>query len=109
MVVQRGSASELTSWIPLDQKNMIAAHDVVARGADGAALVSPEVVVVTMKPKADGEPTNVTIRGVTLKGQEVRGGIKIVQRPQLRAGPQRDHRGREDRRPRAGARRWARW
>jgi len=78
MVVQRGSGSELTSWIPIDQKNMIMAHDVVARGADGAALVSPEIVVVTMKPKADGEPTNVTIRGVTLKGQEVRGGIKIV-------------------------------
>ena len=109
MVVQRGSASELTSWIPIDQKNMIAAHDVVARGPDGAALVSPEIVVVTMKPKADGEPTNVTLRGVTLKGQEVRGGIKIVARPQLRARPRRDHRGREDRQPRAGARRWARW
>ena len=78
MVVQRGSGSELTSWIPLDQKNMIVAHDVVARGPDGAALVSPEVVVVTVRPKADGEPTNVTIRGVTRKGQEVRGGIKIV-------------------------------
>jgi putative ABC transport system permease protein len=78
MVVQRGSMSEMTSWIPLDQRNMIVAHDVVARGSDGAALVSPEVVVVTMKPKADGEPTNVTIRGVTLKGQEVRGGIEIV-------------------------------
>jgi putative ABC transport system permease protein len=78
MVVQRGSMSELTSWIPIDQKNMIVAHDVVAHGADGAALVSPEVIVVTMKPKADGEPTNVTIRGVTLKGQEVRGGIRIV-------------------------------
>ena len=78
MVVQRGSASELTSWIPLDQRNMIVAHDVVARGPDGAALVSPEIVVVTVKPKADGEPTNVTLRGVTLKGQDVRGGIKIV-------------------------------
>lgn len=78
MVVQRGSASELTSWIPLDQRNMIVAHDVVARGSDGAALVSPEVVVVTVRPKADGEPANVTIRGVTLTGQVVRGGIEIV-------------------------------
>ena len=78
MVVQRGSASELSSWIPLDQRNMIVAHEVVARGPDGAALASPEIVVVTMKPKADGEPTNVTIRGVTLKGQEVRGGIEII-------------------------------
>ena len=78
MVVQRGSMSEMTSWIPLDQRNMIVAHDVIARGSDGAAMVSPEVVVVTMKPRADGEPANVNIRGVTLKGQEVRGGIRIV-------------------------------
>jgi ABC-type lipoprotein release transport system permease subunit len=78
MIVQRGSASELSSWIPLEQRNMIVAHDAVARGADGTALASPEIIVVTMKPKADGEPTNVTIRGITLKGQEVRGGIKIV-------------------------------
>ena len=78
MVVQRGSASELTSWIPMDQKNMITAHEAIARGADGAAMVSPEIVVVTVKPKADGQPTNVTLRGVSLKGQEVRGGISIV-------------------------------
>ncbi len=78
IVVQQGSMSELTSFITLDHRNMIAAHEAVARGADGAALVSPEVVVVTMKPKANGEPANVTIRGVTLKGQEVRGGITIV-------------------------------
>lgn len=78
MVVQRGSASELTSWVPLDQKNMISVHDTVARGPDGQPLVSPEVVVVTVKNKADGSPTNITIRGMTRRGVEVRGGITIV-------------------------------
>jgi putative ABC transport system permease protein len=78
MVVQRGSASELTSWVPLDQRNMIVAHELVAKGADGVPLASPEVIVVTSKPKADGQPTNVTIRGISTKGVEVRGGIQIV-------------------------------
>jgi len=79
MVVQRGSASELTSWVPLDQRQMIVVRDEVARGADGAPLASPEDVVVTMKAKKDGEPTNISVRGVTPKAFEVRSGIKIVQ------------------------------
>ena len=79
MIVQRGSASELTSWIPQDQKNLIMVRDEVARGADGQPLASPEVVIVTMKPKKDGEPTNITVRGVVPRAFEVREGIKIVQ------------------------------
>ncbi|PYQ38450.1 MAG: hypothetical protein DMF77_24060, partial [Acidobacteria bacterium] len=79
MIVQRGSASELTSWIPLDQRQMIVVRDEVARGADGQPLASPEDVVVTMKPKKDGEPTNITVRGVSPRAFEVRSGIKIAQ------------------------------
>jgi putative ABC transport system permease protein len=79
MIVQRGSASELTSWIPIDQRNMIVVRDEVARGADGQPLASPEDVVVTMKPKKDGEPTNISVRGLTPRAFEVRSGIKIVE------------------------------
>jgi ABC-type lipoprotein release transport system permease subunit len=79
MIVQRGSASELTSWIPLDQRQMIVVRDEVERGADGQPLASPEDVVVTMKPKKDGEPTNITVRGVTPRAFAVRSGIKMVE------------------------------
>jgi len=79
MIVQRGSASELTSWIPLDQRQMIVVRDEVERGADGQPLASPEDVVVTMKPKKDGEPTNITVRGVSPRAFAVRGEIKIVE------------------------------
>ena len=79
MIVQRGSASELTSWIPLDQRQMIVVRDEVERGKDGQPLASPEDVVVTMKPKKDGEPTNISVRGVSPRAFEVRSGIKIVQ------------------------------
>ncbi len=79
IVVQRGSASELTSWVPLDQRNLIVVDSRVARGADGQPLASPEIVVVGSKPRrADGQPTNVTIRGVSPKAFVVRGGIEIV-------------------------------
>ena len=79
IVVQRGSASELTSWVPLDQRNLIVVDSRVARGADGRPLASAEIVVVSSKPRrADGQPTNVTMRGVSPKAFEVRGGIEIV-------------------------------
>lgn len=80
MVVQRGSASELTSWVPLDHRNKIVVDPRVAVGSDGRPMASPEIVVVGAMPRrGDGLQTNVTIRGVTPKAFEVRGGIDIVQ------------------------------
>ncbi len=78
VVVQPGSGSELTSAVPLEHVNQLAVDSRVARGADGRPLASPEIVVVANKEKMNGEPTNVTIRGVTPKAFEVRGGITIV-------------------------------
>ena len=47
MIVQRGSASELTSWIPIEHRNLIVVREEIARAADGQPLASPEDVVVT--------------------------------------------------------------
>lgn len=80
IVVQRGSASELTSWVPLEHRNLIVVDSRVARGADGQPLASPEIVVVSNMPRrTDGVPANVSVRGVTRKAFEVRGGIEIRQ------------------------------
>jgi putative ABC transport system permease protein len=80
MVVQRGSASELTSWVPLDHRNKVVVDSRVAVAADGRPLVSPEIVIVGSMPRrVGGVPTNVTIRGVSPKAFEVRGGIQITQ------------------------------
>jgi putative ABC transport system permease protein len=79
MIVQRGSGSELTSAISLAHRNLLVVDQRVARGADGQPLFSPEIVVVANLPKADtGAPTNVTVRGVTPRAFEVRGGVRIV-------------------------------
>jgi putative ABC transport system permease protein len=80
MVVQRGSASELTSWVSIDHRNKIVVDPRVATSADGRPLASPEIVVVGAFPRrTDGIAVNVTIRGVTPRTFEVRGGIEIKQ------------------------------
>ena len=80
IIVQRGSASELTSGVPLDQRNQIIVDDRVARGADGQPLASWDWVIVISAPKVtDGQPTNVTFRAVPPKAYEVRGGIEVVE------------------------------
>jgi putative ABC transport system permease protein len=80
MIVQRGSGSELTSAVPLADRNMIVVDDRVARDASGQPLASWEWVVVLGLPKiTDGMPANVTLRAVTPRAFEVRGGITVVE------------------------------
>jgi putative ABC transport system permease protein len=80
IVVQRGSGSELTSAVPLPDRNMIVVDDRVARDAQGQPLASWELVVVIGLPRAsDGQPANVTLRAVTPRAFEVRGGIRVVE------------------------------
>jgi putative ABC transport system permease protein len=80
IVVQRGSGSELTSEVPLADRNMIVVDDRVARDAQGQPMASWELVVVLGLPRAsDGQPANVTLRAVTPRAFEVRGGITVVE------------------------------
>jgi putative ABC transport system permease protein len=80
IVVQRGSGSELTSAVPLADRNMIVVDDRVARDAKGNPLASWEWVVVIGLPRlTDGQPANVTLRAVPPQAFEVRGGIHVVE------------------------------
>ena len=80
LIVQRGSASELTSGIRIDDRNTILADDRIARRPDGSPMASWEWVVVMSLPKVDnGGSTNVTLRAVTPQAFEVRGGIDLVE------------------------------
>jgi putative ABC transport system permease protein len=80
IIVQPGSASELTSWVSIDDRNRIVVDSRIARNAKGEVMGSPEIVVVGSFPrKSDGNAANVTIRGVTPKAFEVRGGITLEQ------------------------------
>ena len=80
IVVQRGSSSEMTSGVPLADRNMIMVDERVARDANGQPLASWEQVVVIGLPRiGDGQPANVTLRAVTPRAFEVRVGIKVVE------------------------------
>ena len=79
IVTQRGSMSELSSWMDVSAANLVSVDPRIAQGADGKPLASCEVVVITARPaKATGIPTNITFRGVSPKAFQVRNGIKIV-------------------------------
>ena len=80
IVTQKGSQSELTSGISLETAATLAVDGRVARGADGAVLASPEMVVVAnLVRRVDGKPTNVLVRGVTPRVYDVRTGIRVVE------------------------------
>ena len=80
MIVQRGSGSELTSGVPLEDRNTLVVDDRVARDASGQPLASWEQVQVLGLPRIrDGVQANVTLRAVTQRAFEVRGGIRIVE------------------------------
>jgi putative ABC transport system permease protein len=80
IVVQRGSGSELTSAVPIADRNMIMVDDRVARDAGGKPLASWDwVIVIGLPRKSDDQPANVTLRAVTPSAFDVRGGIRIVE------------------------------
>ncbi len=80
IVVQRGSMSELTSWINIGNVQTILSDPRIARDAQGTPLASCEIVVIASKPKkADNQPTNITLRGVTPMAFNVRNNIKLVE------------------------------
>jgi putative ABC transport system permease protein len=79
IVVHRGTASELTSEVRLEQRKTILNDDRLARGPDGQALASWEsVTVISLPRKTDGRRTNVTLRAVPPQAFDVRSGIRIT-------------------------------
>lgn len=80
IVTQRGSMSELTSWMNIADANVIKVDPRVARDASGQPLASCEVVILSNRPrKSDGQPANVTFRAVTPEAFNVRNQVKIVE------------------------------
>jgi ABC-type lipoprotein release transport system permease subunit len=79
IVVSRGSNSEISSRVELEDRNAILDHAPVVRGPDGRPLASWERVSVMALPrKSDGRRTNVVLRGVTPQAFLVRTGIHLT-------------------------------
>jgi putative ABC transport system permease protein len=80
IVTQRGSLSELTSWINIGNAQTIMTDPRIARDSSGTPMASCEIVVIASKPKkTDNQATNITLRGVTPEAFKVRTGINLVE------------------------------
>jgi putative ABC transport system permease protein len=87
IVLEKGAMSELGSSFSKAAGDWVADDPRIARGDDGAPLVSPELVAVVALPKqSDGELTNLGVRGVTPAAFRVRTGLTIIDGRWVRPG-----------------------
>jgi putative ABC transport system permease protein len=79
VVVSRGSNSEVTSFVEMEERRAILDQVHAVRGQDGRPLASWEwVSIVALPRKSDGRRANVVLRSVTPQALHVRTGIRVV-------------------------------
>lgn len=80
IVLRRGATSENVSAVLRRQLPLIESLPQVARGGDGQALASPELVVIISLPRlSDLQPANVPVRGVGPMAFQVRDTLKMAE------------------------------
>lgn len=80
LVLRKGSQSELQSGVDRESFQTIKYLPGIAKDKSGEPLVSGEDVVVIVIPRQDGTgETNVTVRGMSAAGFELRPNIKLVE------------------------------
>lgn len=79
MIVRKGSTAESSSVVVRDQFNILQYFPQIARDAQNKPIISADLVVIINLPRRDaaGE-ANVTMRGVTPMGKELRPQVKLV-------------------------------
>lgn len=78
LVMRKGSTAELTSVMPRPVFQDLKFKNGIAKGKNGEPLASLELVTVLNLPSVDNpEGSNITIRGVSAAGIEMRDNIKI--------------------------------
>src|SRR2546422_1259635 len=80
IVLRRSATSELSSQVDRATADVLEAESGVARGAEGRAILSREVIlVIDLYRKKSNALGNVSIRGVSPRALELRPGVHIVQ------------------------------
>lgn len=87
MVMREGADAELSSWVTKDAFRIIRAMPGVAKDANGAPMISPELVIIFKMPKKDDpKGSNVSVRGVTPEAFTMRPYVKIIDGRMFRPG-----------------------
>ncbi|MFZ6801320.1 ABC transporter permease [Undibacterium sp. Di24W] len=87
LVLRKGAGAEINSGISRDQAAIIESLPGIATNKEGKALISKEPVVLNNLPKrSNGKPSNVTLRGTSALGLELRPQVKMIEGRMFRPG-----------------------
>ncbi|MDH4393746.1 MAG: ABC transporter permease [Aquabacterium sp.] len=87
MVLRQGAGAEINSAIERRQAAVLSTLPGIATDALGRPLLSAETVVLINLPKrSNGKPSNVTVRGTSATGLQLRPGVRIVEGRMFRPG-----------------------
>ncbi len=87
LVLRKGAGAEINSGISRDKAAIIESLPGIATNGSGLRLVSKEPVVLNNLPKrSNGKPSNVTVRGTSLIGLELRPQVRMMQGRMFRPG-----------------------
>lgn len=77
--LRKGSNGELTSGIPRSQANVLRAQQEAFSMNDGGPLVAGEIVVINnLRKRANDQPSNIVVRGVSEESLTLRAKAKII-------------------------------
>ena len=87
IVLRKGAGAEINSGITRGQAGILQTLPGIARDATGRALITAEPVVLNNLPKrGSGKPSNVTMRGTSETGLQLRPQVRVVQGRMFRPG-----------------------
>ena len=87
MVLRKGAGAEINSGIERRQAAILATLPGIATDALGRPLISAEPVVLISLPKrSNGKPSNVTVRGTSGLGLQLRPGVALIEGRMFRPG-----------------------
>ncbi|MGA7415791.1 MAG: ABC transporter permease [Bryobacteraceae bacterium] len=80
LVLRKGGNAELTSVVSQESFQVIKSYPGIAKGPDGQPLASLEMVTIidVVNPEEPHGGMNVTLRGVTLRGTQMRDKLKLA-------------------------------
>jgi putative ABC transport system permease protein len=79
MIVRKGSTAESSSQVTREQLRLIQYWPQIERDAQGRPLVSADLVIIINLPRRDGTgEANVTMRGITPMGMQLRPQVRLV-------------------------------
>ncbi len=86
VVIRQGSQVESNSSVDREQAQTIKYLDGIAKDSHGEPLVSPELLILVLLPRAGGEKAHVLMRGISPAGLTLRSQVRLVEGNMFKTG-----------------------